>query len=66
MSGEEEEVFNERAAGLAMMGAVLFSTVVGLGVGAFVEEPLICGVAGTLFGILLGYWLVPRLMRDWD
>jgi hypothetical protein len=57
---------DERAEGLAMLGTILFCVVVGGGVGIFFEQPVIGAVAGAVFGIVLGLWLVPRLLRDWD
>jgi hypothetical protein len=56
----------ERTEGLAMLGTILFFTVVGGGVGIFFEEPVIYGIAGAIVGIVVGLLLVPRLMRDWD
>ena len=64
--GGEPEHFDERAAGLAMLGTILFCAAVGGGVGIFFEQPVIGAIGGALIGILLGFWLVPRLMRDWD
>lgn len=67
MRGEgSEEQFDERAAGLAMLGTILFCAVVGTGVGVFFEQPAIGALIGGASGIALGFWLVPRMMRDVD
>jgi len=66
MGEDPHQPFDERAAGLAMLGTILFCAVVGGGVGIFFEQPLIGAVGGAAVGIALGLWLVPRLMRDWD
>lgn len=49
-----------------MLGTILFCTLVALGVGVFFEQPVIAAIAGALFGVVVGLWLVPRLARDWD
>lgn len=56
----------ERTEGLAMLGTIIFFTVVGGGVGIFFEQPWIGGIGGAVAGILIGLVLVPRLLRDWD
>jgi hypothetical protein len=56
---------DERAAGRVMMGTIFFFLVVGIGVGVFFEQPWIGAAAGAAVGILIGLWLVPRLLRDW-
>jgi hypothetical protein len=66
MREERHDDADERAEGLAMLGTILFCVVVGGGVGIFAEQPVIGAIAGGLFGIVLGLWLVPRLLRDWD
>ena len=66
MGEDPSEHFDERAAGLAMIGTILFCLVVGGGVGIFFEQPVIGAIAGAMFGIVSGLWLVPRLLRDWD
>lgn len=67
MQGEDpRQQFDERAAGLAMIGTILFCVVLGGGVGIFFEQPVIGAVAGGFAGLLLGFVLVPRLLRDWD
>ena len=66
MGQDPEHQFDERAAGLAMLGTILFCAAVGGGVGIFFEQPVIGAIGGALIGLLLGFWLVPRLMRDWD
>lgn len=66
MREERHHDADERAEGLAMLGTILFCVVVGGGVGIFFEQPLIGAIAGGIFGIVLGLWLVPRLLRDWD
>lgn len=67
MQGSDpREQFDERAAGLAMLGTIFFFVVVGVGVGVFVEQPVAGGIAGGVLGVLAGLWLVPRLLRDWE
>lgn len=60
MSGRESDR-EERAAGVAMLGTILFFVVVGVGVGVFFEQPAIGAIAGGVLGILVGLWVVPRL-----
>ena len=36
----------------------------GAGVGVFLEHPAVGGLGGGLIGILLGFWVVPGLLRD--
>ena len=57
--------YTEKAVGLATLGAVFFGAVTGLGVGAFVQEPVAGGLAGGVLGIAAGVFVVPALMRDW-
>ena len=57
--------YNDKAVGLAALGAVFFCAVTGLGVGAFIEEPVAGGLAGGALGIAAGVYVVPALMRDW-
>lgn len=67
MAGEDpQQQFDERAAGLVMLGTILFCAVVGTGIAIFFEQPAIGALAGGAVGIALGYWLIPRLMRDWS
>lgn len=66
MGDDPRNQFDERAAGLAMLGTILFCAVVGGGVGVFFEQPLIGALAGTLVGVAVGLWLVPRLIGDWS
>lgn len=56
---------DERAAGRMMGGTIFFFLVVGIGVGVFYEQPWLGAAIGAGVGILIGFWLVPRLMRDW-
>lgn len=53
----------DRAAGLVMLGTILFFAVVGIGVGVFLEQPAIGGLGGGAFGILVGFIVIPGL-RD--
>lgn len=55
---------DEKAAGVAMLGTILFFVVVGVGVGIFFEQPAIGGIGGGVLGILIGFWLVPGLIND--
>ena len=57
--------FDDKSVGLAMLGTVFFSSVTGLGIGAFVAEPAVGGLCGGAVGITAGLYLVPALMRDW-
>ncbi len=63
---ELKRIAQERAAGLAMIGTILFFTVIGTGVGVFYEKPAIGAMAGAFVGVVIGFWLVPGLMRDLD
>ena len=65
MDNDPHHRFDERAAGLAMLGTIIFCTIIGAGVGVFYEVPVFAAIAGAVIGIVLGWWLVPRLMRDW-
>lgn len=65
MPRDPHNPFDDRAVGLAMLGVVFFSTVTGLGVGAFVAAPAVGGICGGIVGIAVGVLLVPALMRDW-
>lgn len=56
----------ERTEGLAMLGTIIFFTVIGGGVGIFFEQPVIGAIGGAIVGIAIGLALVPRLLRDWD
>ena len=47
-----------------MWGVILFCALSGTGVGVFVERPLAGALVGSVFGILVGLWLVPRLLSD--
>lgn len=58
--------FDDRAAGRAMLGTILFCLLVGAGVGVFYEQPVVGALIGGAAGIALGFWLVPRLLRDWQ
>jgi hypothetical protein len=65
LSGNPTNPYGDKAIGLAVLSSVVFCTTTGLGVGAFVGEPLIGGVAGGVTGIVSGVALIPALMRDW-
>lgn len=58
--------FDDRAAGLIMLGSIVFCTLVGIGVGTFFIQPVIGGMIGAVVGILIGFWLVPNLLRELD
>ena len=49
-----------------MLGSVLFCAIVGAGVGTFFVQPVLGGLTGAVLGILLGFWLVPNLIRERD
>lgn len=61
---EPEHHFDEKEAGLIMLGTILFCTVAGLGIGVFFTQPILGGLGGAIFGIILGIWLVPRLLEE--
>lgn len=65
MSRDPDHPYDERAAGLAMLGTIIFCAVIGGGVGIFFEQPAPGAIGGAILGILLGLWLVPRLLQDW-
>ena len=65
-SSDPHHQFDERAAGRMMAGTIVFGFVIGTGVGVFYEQPWIGAAIGAAFGIIIGLWLVPRLLRDWD
>lgn len=64
MPDRDHEHAHHKTAGVAMAGTIIFCTLTGAGVGVFTEQPLIGALIGGAFGILLGFWLVPRLLRD--
>ncbi len=55
---------HERDAGLAMLGTILFCAISGGGIGVFFLQPAIGALVGGLVGIVLGIWLVPKLLHD--
>ena len=57
---------DDLTAGRLMLGSVLFCTIVGTGVGTFFVQPVIGGLAGAVVGIVLGFWIVPNLLRELD
>ncbi len=63
-SEDPRDQFDEKAAGTAMIGTILFCLVAGVGVGVFFEQPVIGGLAGAVAGIVIGLWLVPRLLAE--
>lgn len=65
MRSDRGEQADERAEGLAMLGTIVFCCIVGAGVGVFAEQPVVGALAGGVIGIALGFWLAPRLVRDW-
>lgn len=65
MSDDPRKQFNEKAAGRMMLGTILFCLLIGAGIGVFVEAPYLGAFIGGFIGIAVGFWLVPRLMRDW-
>ena len=66
MPRDPHNPFDDRAMGLAMLGTILFCVASGAGVGVFFQQPEIGALAGGVVGILLGLWLLPGLMRDWQ
>src|SRR5437899_12390772 len=65
MARDPHNPFDEKAVGLAALGAVFFFAVTGLGIGAFLGVPAAGGVAGAALGIVAAVALVPPLVRDW-
>ena len=55
---------SDQRATVAMCGVILFCALSGAGVGVFLERPLPGALVGAALGILLGLWLVPRLLDD--
>ncbi len=47
------------------IGAYGWCVVSGLGVGAFVNEPVIGLIAGAVAGLPVAGWLVPAALREW-
>ena len=58
--------FDERAIRTAMWGALLYCLATGLGVGVCLQRPATGALAGGAFGVVVGLWLIPPLMRDWQ
>ncbi|MEJ7875165.1 MAG: hypothetical protein WKF62_00780 [Solirubrobacterales bacterium] len=56
---------DDRALGLAVLGAIAFCAASGTGVGVFLQAPALGGIAGGVVGIIVGLLVVPGLMRDW-
>ena len=65
-SDDRTRPFDDRAAGLVMLGTILFCAMVGIGVGVFFIEPYMGGLIGTVLGILIGVWVVPNLLTEVD
>jgi hypothetical protein len=66
MSRDPHNRFSEKDMGRAMLGTVLFCAASGSGVGVFFESPELGGIIGGFIGIVLGFLLIPGLMRDWQ
>lgn len=47
-----------------MSGTIFCALVIGIGVGAFVGEPLAGALIGAGAGIVFGVWVVPNLLRN--
>lgn len=58
--------FDDRTAGLVMLGTILFCAMVGIGVGVFFIEPYAGGLIGAVLGILIGVFVVPNLLTEVD
>lgn len=65
MAGHSQRPSDDRAVGLAALAAVLFCSVTGLGVGAFVQAPVLGTFAGVTVGVLVSVLAIPSLMREW-
>ncbi len=63
---DPDRPFDDRVAGLVMLGTILFCTMVGIGVGVFFIEPYVGGLIGALVGIVVGIWVVPNLLTEVD
>ena len=61
-----ERPFDDRVAGLVMLGTILFCAMLGIGIGVFFIEPYMGGLIGALVGILIGVWVVPNLLTEAD
>lgn len=67
MSGRDpRNPFGERAVGLGLLGAIFFGVATGVGIGVFAQAPAAGALIGGATGLLLGLWLVPGLVRDWQ
>ena len=64
MARDPHNPYSEKDMGRAMLGTILLCAASGAGVGVFFEAPEIGGIVGGFVGILLGFWLIPSLMRD--
>ena len=47
-----------------MAGTIFCSVVIGIGVGAFLIQPLAGALIGGAVGICFGIWVVPNLLRN--
>lgn len=63
MSPDPHDPLDDRAAGLAMLGSVVFCTLTGAGIGVFLEQPDVGALAGAAAGIVFGLLVVPGLRR---
>ena len=66
MGNDPDSRFDDVLAGRIMLGSIVFCTMVGTGVGAFLAKPVIGGLIGAVIGIALGFWVVPHLSRELD
>ena len=64
MRSPDPQNSNDRAAGLAMLGSIVFCAATGMGIGVFFASPVIGGLAGGAAGILIGLLVVPGLLGD--
>jgi hypothetical protein len=64
LNRDPEQPIDHRAAGLAMLGCVLFCAATGMGIGVFMRSPVIGALIGGAAGIGVGVWLVPGLLRE--
>jgi hypothetical protein len=64
--GDRTRPFDDRVAGLVMLGTILFCAMIGIGVGVFFVEPYTGGLIGAVLGILIGVWVVPNLLTEVD
>lgn len=64
MHSERPDPSDDKAAGVAMLGSIVFCAATGMGIGVFFQSPVVGGLAGGAVGIVFGLVAVPGLLRD--